>query len=393
MININLFDGAKSSLDYKIIKYINDNLEIMIEVYLGYLDANDGFDLGEKLIEVLPRDYVIRKPEECRRLVDELYEIITSSTIRDYIKPKYEYLLYQIMYRWMDICDDDNEYIPIKLTTDLRDDISKCDHYVSEESGNNFVLNNLEDFDNFVDICFCDMDFLPNQLEKLVILYLRYPEIIEVMFPDVDLDEYVDLMPVDLRELYFDEKRPNISHNEEPFKILLNAVIFACLQLQGNRKFKDAIENERNSFVSSILEAQGYYVKDQSLWGKSNEGKSPGEIDIFVRQSNGEPFSIIEALNLDSLNKSYIDLHLKKIFGYDPNGLKHNFILVYSTAKKFSELWNKYIKYMPIVEYPYTFVEFREKESNYSELKIGTSLHLRSSQRVYLHHVFINLAS
>lgn len=393
MININLFDRITSNLDYKIIKFVNRNLEIMIEVYLGYLDADDGFDLGEKLIEVLPRDYVTRKPEECRRLVDELYEIITSPVVRDFIKPKYEYVLYQIMYRWMDICDDDNEYIPIKLSIDLRDEISKCDRYISEESGNNFVLSNLENFENFINICFSDMDFLPNQLEKLVILYIRSPEIIEVMFPDVDLDEYVDLMPVDLRELYFDKRQSNTFHDEEPFKKLLDAIIFACLQLQGNEKYKDAFENERNSFVTAILEAKGCYVKDQSLWGKSSEGKAAGEIDIFVRKNTGEPFSIIEALYLDSLNKTYIDSHLNKIFGYDPNGLKHNFILVYSTAKKFLELWNKYTKYLPSIQYPYSFVEFREKESRFTDLKIGTSLHLRSDQKVYLHHIFVNLAS
>jgi len=395
VININLFDSSKSNLDYKIIKYVNDNLKIMIEVYMDYLDADDSFDVAEKLMEALPRDYVTRKPDECRSLVDELYELIKSTVVRDYIKPNYEYLLYHIMYRWMDICDDDDEYIPIKLTADLKKEISKCEHYVTQESGNNFVFSNLGDFDSFVNICFCDMDFMPNQLERLVMLYLRSPEIMEAMFPDVYLDEYIDLMPVDLRDLYYDKKQSNISlsHQEESFRKLLGKIVFSVLQLQGNKKFQSASENERNTFISSILEASGYYVKDQTLWGKSNGGKSPGEIDIFIRQRNGEPLSIIEALNLSSLSKTYIDLHLKKIFGYDPNGLKHNFILVYSTASKFLELWNKYTKYLPSVEYPCEFIEFLEKDSGFSEIKIGSSLHLRSSQEVYLHHIFVNLAS
>lgn len=278
MITIELCEDE--NLGSKITKYINNNLKVMVEVYIDYLNVDDGFDLSEKLIEVLPRDYVIRKPDECRKLVDELYEIIISSVTREYIKPKYEYLLYQIMYRWKDICDDDNDYIPIKLDDQLMGEISTCEEFIDEESGSNFMVSELEDFERFLNACFYDFDFLPDQLSIMIKLYLNTSDIFKSRFLDVELDDYVDLMPVDLRDLYLEKTKNKLPRNDSEewnFKRLFDTIINSCIQLQGNIMYKKATENERNTFISSLLEMAGYYTKDQTLWGESYHGKTSGE--------------------------------------------------------------------------------------------------------------------
>lgn len=73
MIPLALFDSEKNSLELKLVKYVNDNLKVIVRQYLEYLNADDGFDIQEKLLEVMPRDYNTRNPEECRKYVDELY--------------------------------------------------------------------------------------------------------------------------------------------------------------------------------------------------------------------------------------------------------------------------------------------------------------------------------
>lgn len=47
-------------------------------------------------------------PKKCKNAVYELYELICSANIRDYIKPKYEYLLYAIL-GWLEDCADSEE--------------------------------------------------------------------------------------------------------------------------------------------------------------------------------------------------------------------------------------------------------------------------------------------
>ena len=87
-----------TDIGIQITKYVNRNLQDIIRVLLDILATDPDFDLDG----FFPRDYLRRKPQECRNAVSELYEIICSKNIRDYIKPKYEYLLYTILSWWQD---------------------------------------------------------------------------------------------------------------------------------------------------------------------------------------------------------------------------------------------------------------------------------------------------
>lgn len=151
-------------------------------------------------------------------------------------------------------------------------------------------------------------------------------------------------------------------------------------------------EDDRNTYIADLLESSGYYIKDQTRWSKSHEGKSAGEIDIFIRDKFGTPLSIIEALNLDSLKKKYTTLHLDKIFNYDVTGLKSNFIIVYSNAKGFLGLWNKYINFVENRNFQYPILSVEKIQAyDYAEIMIFKSVHDRNGQKVNLYHVAVNL--
>lgn len=195
-----------------------------------------------------------------------------------------------------------------------------------------------------------------------------------------DLSDYQGLS-----QIYFNLARPSTQR-------FLDALVSSCLQLQGNRIYKTASEDERNTFIASILEASGNSIKDQTRWSTSHAGLSAGEIDIFVSELDGKPFAVIEALNLDSLRKDYIELHIDKIFKYDTSGLPQNFILVYSTATNFTTLWEKYIEFISNHSYNYDFVKFETvTDYKFAELKIGKAEHLRNNEKIFLYHLMINL--
>lgn len=169
-------------------------------------------------------------------------------------------------------------------------------------------------------------------------------------------------------------------------------LVLSCVKLQGNRIYRgNYSEDDRNTFITNLLETD-YKVKDQPRWSKSAAGKSADEIDIFVFDSKGFPYSIIEALNLDSLKRDYIILHLDKIFNYDTTGLENNFILVYSNSKNFDSLWNKYIKFISNHIYQYEFKSFEENKSySFTDIKIGEATHIRNGKSFKLYHLMINL--
>ena len=137
--------------------------------------------------------------------------------------------------------------------------------------------------------------------------------------------------------------------------------------------------------------AGGHTIKDQTRWGISSGGKSPGEIDIFVKESDGTPFAIIEALIIDSLDQTNLKLHIDKLFRYETSGLKQNFILIYSEAKNFTWLWEKYIEFIKNHAYDYQFMSFEIVDDRFTELKIGKTTHLRNGEPVFLYHFMLNL--
>lgn len=172
-----------------------------------------------------------------------------------------------------------------------------------------------------------------------------------------------------------------------------NTVYSRVARLQGDKKYWGKChEDDRNTYIANMLDSAGAQIKDQTRWSVSAGGKAPGELDIYVQEVDGTPYSIIEGINLKSVNKREIQEHLQKIFVYDNIGLENNYILVYSTAKNFSPFCERYFDYIAKINYDYSLVEIQETEHDHAELDMRKATHTRNGKKVYLYHIIANLA-
>ncbi len=170
-------------------------------------------------------------------------------------------------------------------------------------------------------------------------------------------------------------------------------LVIACLNLQARKLYSNSSEDERNDYIGDILGAIGYTVKDQTRRGSSSTGKDSGEIDIFVSR-DGLPFTVVEAMNLDSMDKSYINKHLDKLFSYDTSGNKFNVCLSYVKVADFASFWGKYSVYVSNYSYPSPILSSDtsiDDEYGYSELKIMKTSHSRSGRTVNLYHICVRI--
>lgn len=170
-------------------------------------------------------------------------------------------------------------------------------------------------------------------------------------------------------------------------------LVIACLNLQARKHYSNAREDDRNDYIGDILGAIGYAVKDQTRRGSSSSGKDSGELDIFVSK-DGLPFTVIEAMNLDSLSTSYINEHLNKIFSYDTSGNKFNVCLSYVKIADFESFWEKYSEYVANYIYPAPLLSLDKSiddEYGYSELRIMKTYHSRSGRAVSLYHICVRI--
>lgn len=141
------------------------NVECIIRVLLDYLEDNNDFTAED----FLPYNNLRIDNGTWNEMVYDLYDIIRSSIIKEYIKPKYEYLLYVILQWWDDCTDDPDDLLENKLDSNLEVKIKEA--YTSED-GDNYILKAITDFEEYYYILFADHDFL----ESMIIIYLRNPE-------------------------------------------------------------------------------------------------------------------------------------------------------------------------------------------------------------------------
>lgn len=183
--------------------------------------------------------------------------------------------------------------------------------------------------------------------------------------------------------------------NDAPITDFIERLYNICIKLQGNAKYINATEDERNDYIRDMLGQYDYVIKDQTRRGLSSTGISSGEVDIYV-EKNRVPFTIIEALNLSSMNTDYLAKHLNKIYTYDTTGNQFNVCLVYAKLKDFASFWEKYSDFIKGFAFPYPITSVDENidaDFNGSEIKIMITTHNRSGKLTKLYHVCVKILS
>jgi small GTP-binding protein len=175
---------------------------------------------------------------------------------------------------------------------------------------------------------------------------------------------------------------------------LLPALIEAARNLQGIAKSIKHYEDSRNDVIKVLLGSYGLNVSDQTRWGRSGTGLSIGSPDFRVVNPASGNEAFMEAFNLASRDTNVITGHLTKLFNYDVNGLPQNFILVYCEAKDFQGLWQKYLDYIPEIDFgdqPLVGKIYPEK-SGYNHIKLARAVHRQTGETTQVYHLFINLS-
>lgn len=305
MIQIDIIDYSRlSDWGVKVTEYVNSNLKEIICVLMDVIEDDPDFEIDF----LFPRDYFMRKPEECKNTIYELHEMLSSPVIRDYVKPKYEYLLYNILIWWEERSDVGEELIINPIDLELQEKLLKED-----KKG---ILDEIQDYQQYYYICFHDHDFLPQSLGNLVVLYLRNPAY-GMFFGYDNLDEYVDLMECDLREQYLEvRKQQNDKEKELDIGECIVTEILAVLRrfqkriVQFEKKGEVEITADLHDAVAGVLNTKyDIHISREFTMGRAK--KKLGETDLyFCKEKNGivEDYAILENKFIEKFTKQYFQL-------------------------------------------------------------------------------------
>lgn len=174
----------------------------------------------------------------------------------------------------------------------------------------------------------------------------------------------------------------------DKFEYINAHIEHALIELQKNTMFSNATEDQRNTFIRSIL-SNSINITDQTFSGVSSSGHSAGEVDLLIRDFNNMPYSYIEAMNLTSVSKKYVSEHIKKIFGYDSAGCENNYIICYVQLVDFESFWRKYIEFVKTEEVGFVRLNDEEVATSYCNFKRHKISYLRNGKEVTMHHIAV----
>ncbi len=201
-------------------------------------------------------------------------------------------------------------------------------------------------------------------------------------------------------EIAFDKYLNDLEKGKE--NIILDELIICCKDLQGNNTYyykskviedqvNKELENSRNRFIRSLLnKVQGFNVKDQTQHGSSASGISPGEIDLLITSPT---YTIIEALNLNSVNSTILNSHIKKLEdNYDPIGLKEKYLLVYVDIKSdFVKFCVKYYNHIEKHKFEFEKIYIKELPRDTTDIRVYQTVHSRHEMEVKIFHVLVKM--
>lgn len=387
MISIHGIEYTENrAVNKRIIEYVNEVLADIVQCQIELHEdqkSTDGTIATSILESVSPRKMFRESPEKCEQTLYELYELITSHTIRKSIQARYNYALFYCIDNYLDVLIDEDDLINRILPEPLLSDLIAA--------GGEHIIDSITNLVYYPEICFWDWDFLPESISEMVGMYLDDSPFLSTMISVEELDELVEVMPADLQEMYIKKRTTQFKYDDEQKQFsegtFTKKLLKSLIMIQGNRNLIDASEDDINDELRNHM-SMVYDIHDQTRQGKSESGKNSGEVDLLAFE-NDLPVALVEGIKLNSVEKENISKHINKALNnYNPSGLKCVCLAVYSKANNFTGFLRSFKEYLDNYSPPYAIEASKEIDTGFSEIKHFIYLLNREKSEMHF-HVFI----
>lgn len=233
MINTNY------KISINILEKINENIYEIIEFFN---EISKGNECEVFLAEVFPEFLVRKNKERCIEILKELEEYTRDFHYHN-ITPIQKYVLYHLFEWWLEVTECDfNQVI------DENDIKTENDKDFAED------INNIEAYKGYV--FFDDWDFLDEFLANYIEIYKKNPLYVE-KYLDINLDEYVELMPDDKKIEYYNMKdKIKLDNNKLlNYEKLIVKSIYNAIKLKEKdpRRLQNISETQLSDDIRDII--------------------------------------------------------------------------------------------------------------------------------------------
>jgi len=317
---IKIFYDVSNEISIKVNQVLKKITTFFIEL------GEESGELDAQLEYIFPIFLVRNEIEKCKKIIYELQEF-TADSFPHILTPLHEYALYFLIEWYRDGNDEGNSTV---MNISNLNPITEDDEY---------VITHIEDLESFPLFLFADLDFL--DVDAYVNMYFTSPKSLE--FFNVDLDEYMELMPYDIRERYLQNR--NYLHNEESENIeeLIVRLIYSAIKQKelDPRRLLETRETQLSDDISHILRnslsEKGIIVAREQPGGFAR--KSTGELDFFIYSQSHHTFKPI-AIGENKEWGNFIK-QFKQLIGYMKEDIPFGFTILFNKTTNLHTVLNR----------------------------------------------------
>lgn len=323
---------ADTEISKGILEKVNQNIYSLLAYFIEYCKVDNYENILE---EIFPVHYVRKNKERCIEVIDELKEYILDTYLHS-LNPVQEYVLFHLIEWWLAVTD-----VELDQTVDEKEIKNEDEKYIVEN------INNIEYYLSFL---FLDWDFLEEGLSIHLENYMIYGPAYEI-FTDIDLEDYLELMPDDKKEEYYKAKRkfkPNNNDDNKEMKSekLIVKLIYNAIKLRENdpRRLSLTSETELSNDIRDIVREK---LQDNNIiferemptgYAKADIGES----DFYIYTYEEGIYKILAI----GENKKWgnFESQLKQLIGYMTKDVQFGFTIVFNKNVQANTVLSKRIE-------------------------------------------------
>lgn len=302
------------------VRIVNQNINAVLDLFI---ESCKGMDYDTFIQEIFPSFLCRKDKDKCIKIIHDLFDYSTDQ-YEHILPPLYEYALYYLLEWWLDVTDEG--------ILDREIDESQI-----ETQGEEYIANYINDIAEYKSFLFEDWDFL--DIPDFLKIHGINPALVEGFF-HTDLDEYIELMPDDIRESYLSQKRGSAQKSSQEsviIKSIYNAI--KKREMDPNRLLATSetqLSDDISQILSERLNQYGINVSRETPAGYAKKGI--GEIDFYIYSYEKDAYKEIAI----GENKEWgnFDKQVKQLLGYMNKDTRFGFTIIF----------NKKVKYNTVVE-------------------------------------------